>query len=96
MITEWITADDSDTDLSCLHRGPVGDEVNEEGEFHFTKTRRRSNSSAATHDSGHFKTKFDVNEQEPVFEEALHGPPEELSQVETSSSNDSTGEGKQH
>jgi hypothetical protein len=51
----------------------VGEEVRDGG-FHFTNERRRSNSSSFSHHINDFKTKFEVNEPEPVFEEALHGP----------------------
>jgi hypothetical protein len=65
--------------------------------------RRRSNSSGFTAGAKEFKTKFDINEQEPVFEESMHGPTEEddaepakdgekirdLSKTDTSSSTDS-------
>jgi len=37
-----------------------------------SKSRRRSNSSVVER-ANSFKTKFDVNEPEPVFEEDLHG-----------------------
>lgn len=46
-------------------------------DFSFTNARRRSNSSNFAHHVSDFKTKFEVNEQEPVFEESLHGPNEE-------------------
>lgn len=41
-----------------------------------------------TTDINSFKTKFDVNEAEPVFEESLHGPEEddELTKIDSSSS----------
>ena len=42
--------------------------------FRFANARRRSNSSSVSHHMGDFKTKFDVNETEPVFEESVHGP----------------------
>lgn len=51
----------------------MGDEVVDEG-FRFANARRRSNSSSVSHHMGDFKTKFDVNEPEPVFEESVHGP----------------------
>jgi hypothetical protein len=72
--------------------GPVGDELKEdEANFNFTKPRRFSNSSMHLTDPDHFKTKFEVKEAEPVFEEEIHGPlPEDLSKVETSSSNGSS------
>lgn len=43
------------------------------------------------------KSKFEVNEPEPVFEESVHGPgldEEELSKTETSSSGGSIDEDK--
>lgn len=43
--------------------------------FNFTKPRRRSNSSGGLHGVNDFKTKFEVNEPEPVFEESIHGTP---------------------
>lgn len=48
--------------------------------------RRRSNSSGYAN-IGDFKTKFDMNDVEPVFEESLHGPEaeEELTKTETTS-----------
>jgi hypothetical protein len=67
--------------------GPPGDEAND-GDFNFANARRRSNSSTVTTDINSFKTKFDVNEAEPVFEESLHGPEEddELTKIDSSSS----------
>jgi hypothetical protein len=56
-------------------RGTVNDDIAGE-QFTFTNTRRRSNSSSFSHITD-FKTKFEVNEPEPVFEESLHGPEEE-------------------
>ena len=40
--------------------------------YKFTNSRRRSNSS--TQALGDFKTKFEAADQDPVFEEELHGP----------------------
>ncbi|KAF4124274.1 hypothetical protein GMORB2_5990 [Geosmithia morbida] len=55
--------------------GGFGDEVVDEG-FTFTNPRRRSNSSSISHHHiADFKTKFEINEPEPVFEESVHGPP---------------------
>jgi hypothetical protein len=52
------------------------------------KDRRRSNSS--TQVLGDFKTKFEVNEADPVFEEEVHGPTEDdLEKASTSGSTDS-------
>ncbi|KAI1649237.1 uncharacterized protein F4817DRAFT_357608 [Daldinia loculata] len=66
--------------------GPEGVEVVDE-DFNFVKARRPSNSSSFSTD---LKTKFEINEPEPVFEESLHGPEVEdenvLSKIETSSS----------
>ncbi len=42
--------------------------------YNFTKTRRRSNSFSQSIDG--FKTKFEGIENDPVFEEELHGPTE--------------------
>jgi hypothetical protein len=48
--------------------GNIGDDVLDD-EFNFSKARRRSNSSSVSSQVQDFKTKFDVNETEPVFEE---------------------------
>jgi len=53
--------------------GPCEEVADEE--FNWNHLRRRSNSFGATHHLAHFKTKFEVNEPEPVFEEGLHGAP---------------------
>ncbi|KAI5294728.1 hypothetical protein KEM52_003338, partial [Ascosphaera acerosa] len=50
--------------------GQVGDEKDDLG-YTFTKPRRYSNSS--THDIRDFKSKYEVQEPEPVFEESIHG-----------------------
>ncbi|KAL7950375.1 hypothetical protein V8C42DRAFT_118016 [Trichoderma barbatum] len=55
--------------------GSAGEEVVDEG-FRFTNARRRSNSFSHHHLSD-FKTKFEVNETDPVFEEHIHGPLDE-------------------
>jgi len=71
-------------------RGNAGEEVVDEP-FNFANARRRSNSSSISSHSEHFKTKFEINEPEPVFEESLHGPEmtaeedEDISKTETSS-----------
>ncbi|KAI9883193.1 MAG: hypothetical protein M1823_005050 [Watsoniomyces obsoletus] len=52
--------------------GREGDEVQDYG-YNFTNPRRRSNSSG--HHPVGFKTKFETIDQEPVFEEELHGAP---------------------
>jgi len=53
--------------------GGFGEEVENEN-FRFTNARRRSNSSTLSHHMGDLKTKFEINEPEPVFEEDVHGP----------------------
>ncbi|KAH7011825.1 hypothetical protein EDB80DRAFT_402296 [Ilyonectria destructans] len=63
--------------------GSFGDDVVED-EFRFTNARRRSNSSNFSHHITDFKTKFEVNEQEPVFEESVHGPQEDEEDVDLS------------
>ena len=68
--------------------GSTGDEVNDES-FNLVNARRRSNSSNVS-SLDNFKTKFEFNEPEPVFEETMHGPEsdheDELVKTETSSS----------
>ncbi|CAK7232702.1 hypothetical protein SBRCBS47491_008361 [Sporothrix bragantina] len=56
--------------------GGMGEEVVDQT-FNFANPRRRSNSSSMTTDIRNFKTKFDVNETDPVFEEDIHGPTED-------------------
>lgn len=56
--------------------GNAGDEIVDE-DFKFVNPRRRSNSTGYGNQLRDFKTKFDMNETEPVFEENLHGPGEE-------------------
>ena len=62
--------------------------------FRFSNARRRSNSSTLSHHISDFKTKFEVNEPEPVFEESVHGPVDEngdeLSKSDSSESGIST------
>lgn len=53
--------------------GPAGDEIYDDEEFTFVNARRRSNSSSISSHLENFKTKFEVNEPEPVFEENIHG-----------------------
>lgn len=73
--------------------GNAGSEVDQE-DFNFNHPRRRSNSN--TTNARDFRTKFDVNEPEPVFEESVHGPVEdeamgaELEKAETSASSSSS------
>lgn len=67
-------------------------------DFSFTNPRRRSNSSSFSHSAKTFKTKFEINEPEPVFDESLHGPLAEedeengdnLSKTDSSESGQST------
>jgi len=65
--------------------GPVGLEAEDE-EFNFVHTRRRSNSSSVSSHPEHFKSKFEIHEPEPVFEENLHGASEEEEKVSSQSS----------
>ena len=60
--------------LFLSFRGRSGDEMHDY-EYTFTNSRRRSNSN--TQNLTDFKTKFENIEQEPVFEEELHGPNEQ-------------------
>ncbi|KAI1428577.1 hypothetical protein F5Y12DRAFT_710875 [Xylaria sp. FL1777] len=73
--------------------GNMGEEIVDE-QFNFLNARRRSNSSGYSNHLNDFKTKFEFNEPEPVFEESLHGPPAEddniLTKTETSSSESSS------
>ncbi|KAH7358242.1 hypothetical protein B0T11DRAFT_284035 [Plectosphaerella cucumerina] len=68
--------------------GSAGEEIVDEN-FTFANPRRRSNSTGYANQLRDFKTKFDVND-EPVFEETLHGPSDddgdELAKTETSDS----------
>ncbi|KAK6854494.1 hypothetical protein PG995_009587, partial [Apiospora arundinis] len=79
--------------------GGLGTEVVDE-EFSFTNSRRRSNSSGYSNHLHDFKTKFEVNEPEPVFEESIHGPDHEdddtLTKTESSSSAGSSVDDKDH
>jgi hypothetical protein len=59
------------------HRGNAGEEVVDDPTVNFANARRRSNSSGYSNNLINFKTKFDVNEPEPVFEETM-GPDEEI------------------
>ncbi|ERF68081.1 hypothetical protein EPUS_08517 [Endocarpon pusillum Z07020] len=51
--------------------GKPGAEMDDYG-YKFANSRRRSNSS--TQALGDFKTKFEAVDQDPVFEEEVHGP----------------------
>jgi hypothetical protein len=74
--------------------GNTGDEVADEN-FNFVNARRRSNSSSLSGSLDNFKTKFEINEPEPVFEENM-GPEDEEAKTETSSSGTSVDENKSH
>jgi len=71
--------------------GHPGDEI-EDMDYNITKPRRRSNSQSSPLD---LKTKFEINEADPVFEEELHGAPQKTDKDEdgealsTSSTSDS-------
>jgi hypothetical protein len=73
--------------------GSVGDEAVDH-DFNFTNARRRSNSSSVG-SLDTFKTKFEVNEPEPVFEENM-GPENnnEEDKTESPSSASSVDENK--
>jgi len=75
--------------------GNAGEEVVDEP-FNFANARRRSNSSNMSTHVDNFKTKFEFNEPEPVFEEGVHGPDvdDELVKAESSSSGASVDEDK--
>ncbi|KAJ9156343.1 hypothetical protein NKR23_g1440 [Pleurostoma richardsiae] len=70
--------------------GGPGEEVDDE-EFNFANARRRSNSSSFSKGLNDFKTKFEVNEPEPVFEENIHGPTEPVDDDLTKTDSSSTG-----
>ncbi|KGQ12703.1 hypothetical protein BBAD15_g1541 [Beauveria bassiana D1-5] len=53
--------------------GTFHEEIADE-DFTFTNARRRSNSSTVSHHGKDFRTKFEVIDTEPVFEESVHGP----------------------
>ncbi|KAJ5051551.1 uncharacterized protein L3040_001327 [Drepanopeziza brunnea f. sp. 'multigermtubi'] len=76
--------------------GVDGEEVQDEG-FNFNNARRRSNSSSYAAGLKDFKTKFEHVEQDPVFEEDIHGAILEddlpaAQRVNTKSSDGSTDE----
>ncbi|KAI0015157.1 hypothetical protein F4780DRAFT_765303 [Xylariomycetidae sp. FL0641] len=71
--------------------GGVGSEVVDE-DFNFAHPRRGSNASSLTNDLKHFKTKFEVNEVDPVFEEKIHGPEEDDSLAKTDSASTASSE----
>ncbi|KAK5073977.1 hypothetical protein LTS08_001927 [Lithohypha guttulata] len=67
--------------------GTLSDEADDSG-YNFVNNRRRSNSSTQTLND--FKTKFEKLDQEPVFEEELHGPTDDdVEQASTLSKEDS-------
>lgn len=56
------------------------------------KPRRRSNSFSASAGHNMFKSKFEHVEQDPVFEEELHGPTaEDYADLERASTGSSSG-----
>lgn len=65
----------------------MGDEMFDEN-FNFNKTRRRSNSSSVSNHVREFKTKWEVNETDPVFEEDVHGPEQDTEDVAKSESSE--------
>lgn len=65
-----------------IYRGTPGEEAQDYG-YNFAGGRRRSNSSANA-DISDFKTKFELDD-EPVFEESLHGPQPEDDTAESTS-----------
>ncbi|KAJ2898151.1 hypothetical protein MKZ38_004151 [Zalerion maritima] len=74
--------------------GHTGDEVLDSG-FNLTNARRRSNSSGYANGLNDFKTKFDINEQDPVFEEEVpENDDEHLSKTDTTSSSSSSSHEK--
>lgn len=67
--------------------GATGGEIMDEEEFNFVNARRRSNSSSISSQLENFKTKFEFNEPEPVFEEDIHGPAREEEESSSQGSN---------
>lgn len=65
-------------------RGNPGDEVLDD-QFNLTNARRRSNSSGYANNLQDFKTKFELNEVEPVFEEHMAEADDELTKVDSAS-----------
>ncbi|KAJ6264345.1 hypothetical protein Dda_0490 [Drechslerella dactyloides] len=53
--------------------GQPGDEIEDLDEFNMTRPRRYSNSSSPTQ-KFELKNKFEVHEEEPLYEEDRHGP----------------------
>ncbi|KAG6074670.1 hypothetical protein E4U16_003821 [Claviceps sp. LM84 group G4] len=74
--------------------GTIADDVMDE-DFKFSNARRRSNSSTVSHHVTDFKTKFEVVDTEPVFEESIHGPIiEPIEPDDTLSKTDSSESGR--
>lgn len=73
--------------------GRFNDDIADD-DFRFTNTRRRSNSSNLSHHAVDLKTKFEVNEPEPVFEEDLHGPADDEEAGDELSKTDSSESGR--
>ncbi|KAJ2966429.1 hypothetical protein NQ176_g10155 [Zarea fungicola] len=73
--------------------GTFAEDVADE-DFTFTNARRRSNSSSVSHHARDFRTKFEVIDTEPVFEESLHGPLEEEENGEDLAKTDSSESGR--
>jgi hypothetical protein len=79
--------------------GGAGEEIVDQ-QFNWTNARRRSNSSGYSNNLKDFKTKFEFNEPEPVFEETVHGAQDEdddvLAKTDTNSSSGSSVDEKDH
>jgi hypothetical protein len=68
-----------------FNRGHDGEEIQDEN-FRLANARRRSNSSSYAAGLKDFKTKFETVENDPQFNEAVHGAlPEEEEEYETAS-----------
>ncbi|KZF25629.1 hypothetical protein L228DRAFT_80199 [Xylona heveae TC161] len=73
--------------------GRDGEEV-EDYAYNMNNPRRRSNSNSHAHTLKDFKTKFETVDQEPVFEEELHGArPEDVADLEKEESGASSSGG---
>jgi hypothetical protein len=73
--------------------GTFGDDVADQP-FRFNNARRRSNSSTISHQTGDLKSKWEVNEPEPVFEESIHGPLDEEDHADNLSKTDTSESGR--
>jgi len=85
-----VDADPKSIKKQGAGKGNWGTHINdqEDSGYNFANQRRRSNSS--TQALNDFKTKFETIDQEPVFEEELHGPTEdEVEQASTLSKEES-------